>query len=179
MAYVLIFFNLNVVHDYYQIPLLAVTSLLIARGLGLAMQIWGTRFPVRTALVAVVGFAALAFLSIRWTERSYYHIDWMRVEAGKLIDENTPSDALIVAATSADTDPRDPRILQRAHRYGWSIHRDYLTPDLLHRLRKLGATHLVLVVPEDDPATEILGIKGIEKTLERTPWKLLIAPTGP
>ena len=175
LGYVLIFFNLNVFHDYYQIPLLALASVLIARALDLPVQLWGKRFPTLALFATVLAFALLAFKSIQWTERYFYQVDWLRVEAGRLIEENTPRDALVIASTTTHTNPRDPRLLERAHRYGWSIYRDHLTPELVERLTRFGATHVVLVVPEDEPTTEILGRKATTLSLHESPWKLLIA----
>ena len=178
LGYVLIFFNLNVLHDYYQIPLLALTSLLIARALDLPMQLWGERFPTLTLFAAVLAFALLASKSVEFSERNFFKVDWMRVEAGRLIEENTARDALVIAATDAHRNPRDPRLLERAHRYGWSVNRDDLNPALAKELSRVGATHMAVVVPEEEPTTEILGQKATTLRLHRTPWKLLIAPVS-
>lgn len=175
LGYVLIFFNLNVLHDYYQIPLLALTSLLIARALDLPMQLWGERFPTLARVASVLAFALLASKSIEWTERNFYKVDWMLVEAGKLVEENTARDALVIASTTTHTNPRDPRLLERAHRYGWSINRDDLTPELVKELARFGATHIVLVVPEGEPTTGILGQEAITLRMQKAPWKVLVA----
>lgn len=126
-AYVLIFFNLNFVHNYYQLPLLAPVAILCARGLLIA----AAGKPRR----AYWYFAALLAANVAYTEFAYFKIAVDHVEIGRLIRENTPDSALIIV-TYQDLDCRNPKILYRARRRGWSVEEAALNPVVLQRLQR-------------------------------------------
>ncbi len=125
-AYVLIFFNLNFVHNYYQIPLLAPLAVLTATGL--------QAFSARNPRLPYVFFGVLVAANVAYTERIYYKIPADQVEIARLIRENTPDSALVVV-TYGNMDCRDPRILFRARRRGWSVEEAALKPAVIGRLR--------------------------------------------
>lgn len=127
-AYVLVFFNLNFVHNYYQIPLLAPVAILCARGLQTA-----TAASKPFLLFVLFGFLAAA--NILYTERDYFKVASRDVEAGRLIRLNTPEQALVVV-TCGTMDCRDPRILYRARRRGWSVEELALRPEVIERLHR-------------------------------------------
>lgn len=126
-AYVLIFFNLNFVHNYYQIPLLAPLAILCARGL----QTAAARKPGMVYLFFVLLVAA----NVAYTERYYFKVSADHVEIGRLIRENTPDSALVIV-TYQNLDCRNPKILYRARRRGWSVEEAALRPEVIERLRK-------------------------------------------
>ena len=164
--YVLIFFNLNLVHDYYQIPFLAPLAFFIA----VALE---TLFlePQRPGLLARAPLALTVLLlvgvSVRKAEASYYEVDWIRVSAGARIREHTPEDALVIASPSQpNTWWWDPRLLYRARRLGWNIRTDRLSEENIGRLVALGATHLAIV--SDRPVPPYL-----VRLLETSPKQVL------
>lgn len=122
-AYVLIFFNLNVVHNYYQIPLLAPVAIGIA---------WGLQ-QVKTTALTFGLLGLLAAGSILYAELFYYKINNEHVETAKMIRENTPDSALVIV-TFQNMDCRDPRILYRAQRRGWSVEEDAVNDEVIRRL---------------------------------------------
>ncbi len=126
-GYVLIFFNLNFVHNYYQIPLLAPLAVLVALGLQ-------TAAAGKMRLLAVF-FGLLVVVNVAYTEAYYFKISAEHVEIGRLIRENTPDSALVIV-TYREMDCRDPRILVRARRRGWSVEEAALRPTVIERLRK-------------------------------------------
>ncbi len=174
-GYLLIFFNLNQIHDYYQIPFLAPAALLIALGVQQIRDLVARHLP-GMAPAAVPLLLAILALGAFWTaETRYYYIDHLRVEAGQVIAAGTPEGALvIVAAEMPDTDCRDPRILYRAGRCGWSVHLPQLTPDLIGRLRAEGADYLALVAPATDDIEAVFGYPAETVPLFTPPWKVLV-----
>ena len=66
--HVLLFFNLNVVHDYYQLPLLAPLALLAA----LPLQRARDTLPARLRALPLLVLAGLAIAAVAWAERHGY-----------------------------------------------------------------------------------------------------------
>src|SRR5262249_26967928 len=126
LGYLLVFYPLNVIHNYYQIPFLAPAALAIGLGLD--------RLMARPALgyAALLLFVAGAFVTIH--KLHYYAVDWRRVEAGRVIAGHTRPGDLIVASDE-DAGYSDPRLLVRADRAGWSVATRDLTPGRVARLR--------------------------------------------
>lgn len=156
VAYVFLFFNLNLVHNYYQIPLMAPAAFFLGLflfELGKWTGKW--RLGVRTGLplFLVVAFAVQSVrLSENWKTKSkeawhfetYFTVSQVPVQAGKAIQEMTPKGSLLII-TYGGLDPRAPMLLYRARRNGWSIPQKDLTPTLVKQLMQEGATHLALV----------------------------------
>ncbi|MBK8195132.1 MAG: glycosyltransferase family 39 protein [Lewinellaceae bacterium] len=126
-GYVLVFFNLNFVHNYYQIPLLAPAAMLCALGLQTAAS--GRQWRLNLLLGLLVA------ANIAYTEAAYFKVSADHVEIGRLIRENTPEQALVIV-TYQNLDCRNPKILYRAKRRGWSVEAAALNPVVLERLRR-------------------------------------------
>ena len=135
IAYMTIFAMGNVTHDYYQLPLVPVGSILVAFGF---WQIIDSAKKPWHKLINVTVAAGLIFLSLAfgWYEvRGYFNINRPEiVAAGKAVDELTPKDALVIAAYNSD-----PAFLYQTNRHGW--------PDGVNLEDKVqaGATHYVSV----------------------------------
>lgn len=182
LVYVLIFMGLNVIHDYYQLPLLAVVATLSAVALELlraesARVLKGWAWVVLGATIAVLGAHAL-----RAAAGSYYKMDAPRIEAAAVVRAHTPDDALVIAAVAGSNRTDDPRLLYRAHRYGWSVAPTDLTPDVIAAMRPLGAGWLAVVVDGKTPPG-VADIEGVipshEYPLARTPWRVLLFDLDP
>jgi hypothetical protein len=141
---VVIFFRLNVVHSYYQNPLIAIAAVGIA---GLFWHLLSERSPVPRARLAAVaiGFAAFALSCVCLAEFAYYPIDWPTRHAAGALAEMTREDDLVVAVSPLIQGAQDPRILGLAHRYGWPLDQAVVTPEILERLRQEGATAVAWV----------------------------------
>lgn len=147
-GYVLLFFNLNFVHNYYQIPLLAPVAILCAKGL----EILAAAQPLRKAIL----FSFLLIINWLYCETAYYKIAGDHVEIGRLIQENTPDSALVIV-TYSWLDCRNPKILYRARRRGWSVETAALKPEVIQRLRdEQGAAQWAYVGP-DLPDVQLYG----------------------
>ncbi|OGF17647.1 MAG: hypothetical protein A2W00_05115 [Candidatus Eisenbacteria bacterium RBG_16_71_46] len=148
VLYVLVFFPLNVIHDYYQIPFLAPVALLVGCGMEV---LWERLPPLRgvpagvLVLVLFLGFALWMPVPL-----GYYRVDWLRVEAGRALARHTRPDELLVAADHA-SGHSDPRLLLRADREGWSLAIADLTPERLARLEQLGARWVAVITSPGRP----------------------------
>jgi 4-amino-4-deoxy-L-arabinose transferase-like glycosyltransferase len=148
---VIVFFNLNLHHDYYQIPWLGPVAAVAAVGLvWLARILHQRRLPAAVVVAAVL--VAFAGTSVRYAETHYYRVITALVEAGEVLNRETPASALLVVSAGA-LDCRNPQLLYGARRYGWSIPGRSLSPALVARLRGIGATHLAVVTAGPLPAS--------------------------
>jgi 4-amino-4-deoxy-L-arabinose transferase-like glycosyltransferase len=149
VLYLLVFFQLNLIHSYYQIPLLAPLAFFVGLGAELALERLPRLGPVSVGALAVALFLALA----AWAPRSlgYYRVDWLRVEAGRAIEQRVPPGELVVACDYGAAFS-DPRVLFRADREGWSLGIGDLVPDRVRRLETLGARWVAVVTDPEHPA---------------------------
>jgi hypothetical protein len=127
IAYILVFYNLNFVHNYYQIPLLAPVAILCSEGLQVA-----ARYKPKFMIVL---FGALAAANVVYTETAYFKVDAPLLEMARVIRENTPDSALVIV-TYQNMDCRNPKILYPARRRGWSVEEAALNPELIRRLHE-------------------------------------------
>lgn len=155
ILYLLIFFNLNLVHDYYQIPFLAISSFFIAASLDRIWCMVAAKLPRfdwcgNLALLAI-GTCLLAN-SVWVAETIYYAVDWVRVTAGRIVREYTPENSLIIAATSMPgAAPQDPRLLYQSQRNGWSVRSADLSRSVVQELIGEGAQYLAILSNEPVP----------------------------
>src|SRR5690606_9822783 len=120
VVYVLIFFRLNIIHDYYQIPFAVISAFYIGFTLDYLYEKINLRSAVKANIIISVLLSVLIINGIWYAERWYYKPDNLRLEASGIIEANTDTSDLVIVSIS-DTDPRDPRILSASKRYGWSI----------------------------------------------------------
>ncbi len=166
---ILVFFNLNIMHNYYQLALVAPASAAIALGILHITRLTSTKPAVQhvvtLALVLIVGFE-----SVRWSEEHYYEVLEPLRSAGLAIGAVIPEGELVVVSAGG-LDPRSPHLLYRARRYGWSIPDRDLKPDLVERLEDEGAAWLAVVAPQ--PPSGPLGL-----WLGELPTRVLTLPGG-
>ena len=171
LAYVAIFLKLNVVHVYYQIPLLAVTAVFIAIATDVPTELIGQRHRAAGLACSLALFMVFAGGAVATAERNFYKDEGMRVEAGEVIRRHTPPGSLIIAAEdSPDTDCRDPRLLFEAQRSGWTISKRDLTSDLLGKYRGIGADYLAVLSESGAWAGEFQGCTMVGYPLGHRPW---------
>lgn len=115
VAYLAVFATGNVQHDYYQIPLLPIISILIAYGIHFLLTT--KSFPKITSISLLVVSVFFSF-SFSWYHiRAYYGINNPAiVSAGQAVDRLTPPDSLIIAPYMGDT-----AFLYQTNRRGWPI----------------------------------------------------------
>lgn len=114
--FIVIFAAGNVTHDYYQIPLIPIFSVFLAKGADFLL------FKIKkdfNYLFCVVSFVCcfLLMIAFSWYQvRGFYNIQSGVDLAGKWIDENTPKDSIIITG-----DSNDATLLYNCNRWGWSI----------------------------------------------------------
>lgn len=127
IVFVLIFFHKNVVHNYYHLPLLAPVAIFIALGLkslAASRPFW---------LYGLFGL--VAGVNFIYAELNYYNLAQDEIEIAALIRKHT-LDSTLVVVTYGQMDCRNPKILYRAKRRGWSVEEAALKPEVIQRLHK-------------------------------------------
>lgn len=130
LLYLIIVATGNVQHDYYQILLLPVVAVYVAKGFAFLFRF--------SYLLSIVSF--LFMLAFSWfTIRTYYWINHPEiVEAGREADKLLPPDAKVIASYNGDT-----TFLYQTNRQGWPIGFD------IDKKIEMGATHYVTISPTD------------------------------
>jgi 4-amino-4-deoxy-L-arabinose transferase-like glycosyltransferase len=158
---ILVFFTIiakgNVTHDYYQLPIVPVGVILIAKGIWFLFDKAKTTFD-KLLTAGVVGALLLLTLAFGWYEvRGYFNVNrWEIVHAGQAVDRLLPQDAKVIAPYQ-----NDPAFLYQTNRYGWPI-----GGGLVQRFVSEGATHYVSVDFDDDTNKLMSICPVVEKTPE-------------
>ena len=104
LLYLFTFATGNIQHDYYQIPIIPVVSVLLALG-SIHLWNWGGTY-LKTWLSRLVLLVTLGFgLAFSWYDvRGLYQVNnWAMVKAGAVVDRLTPPDSVVVAPYQGDT----------------------------------------------------------------------------
>lgn len=117
LAYFTIFAAGNVQHDYYQLPIMPVGALLVSLGF-FEMIDTGKNIFQKTLLAGIASILIVIALAFGWYEvRGFFNVnDWNMIEAGKRIDEITPTYAKIIAPYQTN-----PAFLYQTNRHGWTM----------------------------------------------------------
>lgn len=142
ILYVLIFFNLNFIHNYYQIPLLPIAAIWIALGLKKMLKHWPK--------ILIPSLFFIIIINGIYTEVNYYSINQKDVEIGAIIRENTTKNDLIIISTPK-MDCRNPKILYRSRRRGWSIEYNALNKSVIQELHANWAADYWVYIGEQPP----------------------------
>ena len=182
LGYVLVFYNLNVIHSYYQLPLVAVVAMFVALGLATFRREWSDLVPWVSSFAVAGALALLTVHSLVLARGRYYQADEPRAQAAAIIRSQTAPNALIVTAISHDDRTDDPRLLYRASRYGWSMGVTAVDTALVTRMRQLGATDLAVLL-DGPPPQALIGVVARHPAatsfeLPAKPWRLLLVPLG-
>lgn len=176
----LIFFKLNVIHDYYQIPFIAPVAFFVAVGLEWVFLDRPLGEGMRPLLPFAFTLLLLVAHYVRTTEGMYYEVDRETIEAGTLIRENTPRDALVIASIGGSKGSWwfDPRLLFRADRCGWSVPLPDLSEKVWKGLMPWGATHLAILSDKPIPPELIQALSVLRppRVFELTarPWTVYL-----
>lgn len=141
VLYLMIFFNLNVIHDYYQIPFLAMASAYIA----VTFDYLYRNISVREVKLITILISFIMIVNCIWyTERWFFKEKKLFTLSSELIKNNTDKNSLVIVS-GPDIDMTDPSILAPALRKGWSIRSVNLSDDLIGRLKNEGAEYLLKI----------------------------------
>lgn len=126
----------NVTHDYYQMPLVPLGCVFMAKGFVFLLQYGKTDIQrILNSGIAVV--LVLIMLAFGWYEvRGFFNINRPEiVEAGEAVNDLLPQDAIVITPYL-----NDPAFLYQTNRYGYT-----LGGHLIPKYKDEGATHLVAV----------------------------------
>ncbi|MBI4064973.1 glycosyltransferase family 39 protein [Candidatus Gottesmanbacteria bacterium] len=137
IAYMVIIARGNVQHDYYQILIIPVVSVYLAKGFFFLLT--NSVFSKLTAYPLSL-ITLLFMLAFSWyTIRTYYWINRQEiVDVGRYADALLPKNAKVIAPYNGDT-----TFLYQTDRQGWPIGFD------IDKKITLGATHYVTLSPTD------------------------------
>lgn len=136
VLYVVVFAQGNVTHDYYQVPVIPILSIFVAKGIYYLFTKKGA-LPERALYIFLAVFLVVLMFGLRWREtRQLFNINNPAiVEAGIIADTILPKDARVIAPYGGDT-----AFLYQTKRHGWPI--AYLP---IEEMRSVGATYYVTV----------------------------------
>ncbi len=141
---IFIFFTIiargNVTHDYYQLPLVPIGCVFIAKGIDF-LVFSSNKFQQRIINAGVGLVLILVMFAFGWFEiREYFNVNNRTiVEAGQAVDKLLPKDSIVIAPYDSD-----PAFLYQTNRYGFT----YGKEKILQYVSE-GATHLVSVNFDD------------------------------
>lgn len=151
LVYLLIFFNLNKVHNYYQIPFVPIFSVFIGLGIYHFSEVFKRGLIKRIMVVSCFLFYALE--STYYAENTYYNIQYLHQEIGDIINKNTTNNDLVIV-NFENYDSKCPNFLYAAKRNGWGLPEWGLKPDVVYKLMKEGGNYFVSV-RKDNMSTEM------------------------
>lgn len=163
--YVAIVADANVMHDYYQIPIIPAVSLALAAGtVFLWTQILFNKWLARTIVIFSIGIMLLT----GWNQIvGNYNINHPEIlEAGARVDKITPKNALVVAPYDGDT-----AFLYATKRWGWPA-----IDNSIDNIIQEGASYYVSV---DLGSSDTKMIAARFKTLERTDKYIIVDLRSP
>jgi hypothetical protein len=136
LAYLAVFARGNIQHDYYQIVIIPVVAVFLARGSWFLLRT-PSKYFYKVLSLALLMVVFLFMMGFSWYNvRGYYQINHPEiVEAGQAADQLLPPEAKVIAPYSGDT-----AFLYQTNRPGWPA----MTASL-EEMIKLGATYYVSV----------------------------------
>jgi len=148
LLYVTVFAAGNITHDYYQVPLIPIAAIFLAKGsywlLTAPRQIFNKAI---SCLLFTICFVFM--IGFSWFEvRGFYLIQGGVDLAGRAVDELTPKDALVLTG-----DSNDATLLYNTNRYGWTGgYASYFpnTPETIKKVKEMGATVYVTTKFEEN-----------------------------
>lgn len=151
VVYLLVFFNLNKVHNYYQIPFVPIFSVFI----GLGVYHFGELLKKTLIKKIVVVSFSLVYVaeSTYYAENNYYSIQYLHQDIGNIIHKNTNNNDLVII-NFENFDSKCPNFLYAAKRKGWGLPEWGLKPNVVYKLMKEGANYFVSV-RKDNMSTEM------------------------
>lgn len=161
ILYVVILARGNVEHDYYQIPLVPILAVMMARGVDFLIFENG-KLLTRLITIPVTLFLILSTFALGWYEvEGFYQINNGEImQAGDVARVILPKEAKVIAPYGRNT-----ALLYQLDRPGWSS--VYISVD---ELIKLGATHYISV--NYDAQTEDIMKK--YKVIHQTPGFIIV-----
>jgi len=107
----------NVTHDYYQMPLVPIGVIFIAKGLDFILSVKAIWYQRVINYIVAVSLVLMMF-AFGWFEiRGYFWINNPAiVEAGQYVDQNLPKNAIVITPYQNDSS-----FLYQTNRYGYTV----------------------------------------------------------
>ncbi len=117
LAYLIVVASGNVQHDYYQNLLLPIICLTVARGMVMLAWLLKHKLKIKQPWFAVTSLYLMMLILAGYQVKGFYQMNHSEyVKAGQVVDQQTPSDALVIAPAFGDT-----QFLFQTNRRGWPI----------------------------------------------------------
>lgn len=139
--YMAIFAKGNVTHDYYQLPLLPVGSILVSLGFFQFLDLSKNNFSKLVTTILAISLLVVSY-AFGWYEvKGFFNINHPEiVEAGKRADVLLPKEAIVIAPYD-----NDPTFLYQTNRHGYSN-----MPPSLDKAIDQGVNYLVSNQPNNE-----------------------------
>lgn len=155
----------NVQHDYYQVLMIPIVCISVARGLVCAQQYFQKFVAAKVVSSVLIAICVFGLFFATQHVQGYFNVNhWEYVEAGQAVNELTPATAKVIAPAFGDT-----HFLYQTNRTGWPI--GFEIEDKINK----GATHYITT--SDDDEARALAAKYY--TIKKTPKYLLLDLTKP
>jgi len=151
VLYVLAFGMGNIVHDYYQLPLVPIASIYIGKAIAYLPQLRLRRFvwlPLMALLIVATGTESWRIVT-PWYGEDIPGLYQFAETVKRTVPQGPP---IMVSSSYVSFAPWDPRLLYAFDRRGWNVPPQYLK-QALGQAGSQGTTHLVIYPTEGlDPA---------------------------
>jgi len=137
----LLFFNLNIIHNYYQLPLTAILAIFCGAGVTFLINLFQNRkvaFAVATFFMSFYLFMSYS-IAAKFFEKKYYLI-----EVGEFIDSSVDKTAMIATAQPGDA-LWSPELMYYSDRRGFDVPHYRLDEDMIRYLSGKNIRYLILV----------------------------------
>jgi hypothetical protein len=154
--YLVIFFPLNVIHNYYQLPFLVPAAIFLGAAVVRAGQWAGKWNQVLKGMVYATGVIIFSVHSLRLIQGKhqdeplksafgqYFKVNPAFSAFGDAVRNHVPEGDLMIASYGG-LDCRAPHLLVEAQRFGWNIPTPELNAVLVDKLIQAGALHLAVM----------------------------------
>ena len=140
----MVIFNLNVVHDYYQLPLAPILAIVCGAGTVYFIDL----FRKKVVTIAVIAIMIIPFIYLNCSNvKGFFREENDYVEAGRFIDSHIEKNAMIATALSIDPDTAIwyPTVMYYADRHGFNMTHKSLTEDMIEYLNDRRVKYLAVV----------------------------------
>lgn len=138
LIFICVFAAGNVTHDYYQIPLIPIICIFLAKGINILLFEIPNIFNKYVSRMLAVGCCLLAVAFAWYDVRGFYNIQSGVDLAGEAVDKLTAKNSLVITG-----DSNDATLLYNTNRWGWSAGYASAYPnskDTVENLKRQGAS---------------------------------------
>jgi hypothetical protein len=139
---IILVFNLNVVHNFYQLPLTPILSIFCGTGCAYLIDVLKDKKVASLVTAVLISIYLFTSLTIAKNRLFVQENDW--VEVGQIIDNHTEKNTMIATSLS-NSDGWDPRLLYYSDRHGFNLHHRRLNKEMITYLSNSNIKYLAIV----------------------------------